>query len=213
VRFSTIEDLRSQLGGQAAPHHDPAYVEKMLHALPQADTVDREAFIVERCRGKRVLEFGASGRLHEKLVAVASYLVGIDREDAPGVIGFDLDDCTKPSFPVPAWHSSPGEVPARFEVIVCGEVLEHLSNPGWFLARIGERFGDVQVIISVPNAFSAIAANWVRKGYENVNKDHVAWYSPKTLSVLLERAGYTGAELHWYGGQGPTAEGFIVVTE
>jgi 2-polyprenyl-3-methyl-5-hydroxy-6-metoxy-1,4-benzoquinol methylase len=212
VRFSTIDDLRSQLGGTRAPHQDPVYVAKMLHALPDASTVDREAFIVERCRGKRVLEFGASGRLHEKIVAVATDTMGIDRAPSTGVVGFDLDDVRELTFPVKAFNDV-RDVATPWDVIVCGEVLEHLSNPGWFLTRVRRHYGAVPLIISVPNAFSAIAAAWVRKGFENVNRDHVAWYSPKTLSVLLERAGYTGAELHWYGGQGPAAEGFIVVTE
>jgi 2-polyprenyl-3-methyl-5-hydroxy-6-metoxy-1,4-benzoquinol methylase len=212
VSFATIDDLRSQLGGTRAPHQDPAYVEKMLHALPDADSVDREAFIVERCRGKRVLEFGASGRLHDKLVAVAAATIGIDRQPSTGVVGFDLDDVRELAFPVKAFNDV-DSVATPWEVIVCGEVLEHLSNPGWFLTRVRRQYGPVPVILSVPNAFSAIAASWVRKGYENVNKDHVAWYSPKTLAVLLARAGYTGAELYWYGGTGPTAEGLIVVTE
>lgn len=210
--FASIDDLRSQLGRPPSPHQDPVYVAKMLHALPHGDTVDREAFIVERCRGKRVLEFGASGRLHDKIRAASKASVGFDRVASEGVLAIDLDDVGVASFPVTAYNHV-DDLAVPWDVIVCGEVIEHLSNPGWFLARVQRQYAGVPVIVSVPNAFSGVAATWIRKGYENVNRDHVAWYSPKTLSVLLERAGFMGAEFHWYGGEGPTAEGFVVVTE
>jgi hypothetical protein len=202
VSFATIEDLRSQLG-ESGSALSPEYRAKQLHELPKTTTVDRAKFILDHCRGKRVLEFGASGPLHDAMVKVAASVEGVDRNDAPGVVGFDLDDVTQTSLP-----SIIG-----IELIVCGEVIEHLSNPGWFLTRLRRQYATVPTIITVPNAFAAGNQSWIAKGIENVNKDHVAWYSPKTLSVLLERAGYAVGGLFWYGGNGPTAEGLIVVTE
>ncbi len=71
----------------------------------------------------------------------------------------------------------------------------------------------IPVLITVPNAFATAGRQWLAKGKENVNIDHVAWYSPRTLATLLNRAGYTYADLFYYNGDGPTAEGLIVVTE
>lgn len=202
MSYATIDDLRSHLGGPK--QHSAAYAEKMLHALPKAETVDRAKFILGNCADKRVLEFGASGILHEQIRATAAALFGVDRHDGDGVMGVDLDDVSQDTLPVP---------PFLPDLIVCGELLEHLSNPGWFLARLKRQFWDVPVIVTVPNAFSAAAQRWLLKGQENVNRDHVCWYSPKTISVLLERAGYVTGGLFYYGGDGPTAEGLIVVTE
>lgn len=200
MSFATIDDLRSQLSG--SPTLDQAYIAKMLHPVPNTTEVKREAFILTHCTGKRVLEFGASGRLHDEIVKAAAHTLGVDREESVGVVGFDLDDVTQTT--LPAWHP---------EIIICGEVIEHLSNPGHFLSRLHRQYAGVPVIITVPNAYSAIGARWMLKGTENVNADHVAWYSPKTLSVLLQRAGYSVGGLYWYGGSGPTAEGLLVVTE
>ena len=201
--YATIDDLRSQLGGPIRQSTvDPAYAAKMLHPLPEAKTVDREAFICQHATGKAVLELGASGRLHAALVACAMRCVGIDREPADGVIGFDLDDVT--AGPLPQ---------VDCDLIVCGEVIEHLSNPGWFLTRLQRQYLGVPLIVSVPNAFSQIAAAHVARGVENVNRDHVAWYSPMTLGTLLTRAGYVTGELFYYNGTGPTAEGLIVCAE
>ena len=204
MSFASIDDLRSQLGGTKTVEPSAAYAEKMLHKLPETKVVDRAEFILSHVKGKRVLEFGASGPMHEAIVKAAVGYLGVDREDGPGVVGFDLDDVLE------KWLPNGWDVP---DIIVCGEVLEHLGNPQWFLTRLKRQFAGVPVLITVPNAFAEAGKSWLKKGYENVNKDHVAWYSPKTLSVLLERAGYTCGDLYYYNGTGPTAEGLIVIAE
>jgi hypothetical protein len=69
------------------------------------------------------------------------------------------------------------------------------------------------VVITVPNAFSKIARKHAERGVENCNADHVAWYSYKTMSVLLERHGYTVKEFYFYNGEPFTAEGLVFVCE
>jgi 2-polyprenyl-3-methyl-5-hydroxy-6-metoxy-1,4-benzoquinol methylase len=203
VSYATIDDLRSQLGKAPAAPSSQAYASKMLHRVPKADVVDREQFILEHCKGRRVLEFGASGPMHEAIVTVAERSIGVDREDGSGVIGFDLDDVAMQTLPSPTdWTPN---------VIVCGEVLEHLSNPGWFLTRLRRQFGDTTTIITVPNAFSTIGQKRLSEGIENVNIDHVAWYSFRTLKTLLGRAGYSDFSFAWYRGAPLTAEGLVVL--
>ncbi len=211
MSYATIDALRSQLSGKPQTEEpSAAYAAKMLHDLPPAKTVDRAAFILKHVAGKRVLEFGASGPMHDAIVKAARTCVGVDRLDSNDgnniVIGFDLDDVSKQTLPL-------GDATSGFDIIVCGEVIEHLSNPGWFLTRLKRQYPGVPVIITVPNAFATAGRQWLAKGKECVNDDHVAWYSPKTLSVLLNRAGYTYADLFYYNGDGPTAEGLVVVTE
>jgi 2-polyprenyl-3-methyl-5-hydroxy-6-metoxy-1,4-benzoquinol methylase len=198
--YATIDDLRSQLGAPESKV-SPEYAAKMLHAVPDAEVVDRAKFILERCKGQVVLDVGASGPMHEAIVKVAAKVYGIDRQDGDGVVGIDLDD----------YHAA---LPVFADVtrIVCGEVLEHLSNPGWFLKRLRDAYR-CETIITVPNAFAEAGRGQLKRGTEVVNRDHVAWYSYKTLSVLLERHGYAVKQFYWYGGQPYTSEGLIVVTE
>lgn len=222
----TIDELRALLGKPAV---DPVYAAKQLHPLPSAPTVKRGEFILEHCKGKRVLEFGASGPLHDAIVKVANGCWGVDRAYGLGVNGFDLDDVTVGE--LPAWEFSAHvaddgtlyEVQQQHayvldesnppEVIVCGEVIEHMSNPGWFLTRLKKQYGGITTIITVPNGFSDAGRKAMLGGTENCNKDHVAWYSPRTLTTLLERAGYSIREWYAYNGTAPTAEGWIVVAE
>jgi len=191
--WATLGELKQNL---ASP--SPSYWAKQLHPVPDFPVVDREQLILEYCTGRLVLDIGASGRLHEKLQQVASDYIGISASPAERVIGMDLDDVT---LALPKYWG--------VQVVVCGEVLEHLSNPGFFLKRL--RDYSCTTIFSVPNALSATAQNWMRRSLENVNSDHVAWYSHKTLHTLLARYDYVANEWYWYGGQPRFAEGLIAV--
>lgn len=202
MSYATIEDLRSQLGASRSPEAERTYASKMLHPVPEASVVDRSAFILENCVGKRVLEFGASGPMHEAIVNAAADVFGVDRAESSGVVAFNLDDVSQPDLPM-----------YEADVIVCGELLEHLSNPGWFLTRLKKQYGDLPTIFTVPNAFSAAAHGHITRGVENVNVDHVAWYSFRTLKTLLERHGYGGYRFAWYGGKPLLAEGIVVLCE
>jgi len=203
VTYATIADLRSTLHLPAASAAaQPAYAAKMLHPIPAADVVDRTGLLVDLTRGKRVLEFGASGPASQRVREGASAYLGVDRTASESVIGFDLDDVTVPD--LPAFEA---------EAIVCGEVLEHLSNPGHFLARLARQYSGVPVVVTVPNAYSEAGRQHALTGVENVNLDHVAWYSHTTLRTLLMRHGYRIASFCWYHGKPFTAEGLIVLAE
>jgi hypothetical protein len=199
--YSSIEELRSQLGGSPAP--SAAYTAKMLHPVPASPSMKREAFICRQADGKRVLDLGSSGILRRELLACARELVAIDRHDADGIVGFDLDAIGPARLPVSG----------AVDLIIAGEVLEHLTNPGWLLTRLLRQFPTTPLIVTVPNAFSSAGAKHIARGIENVNIDHVAWYSPTTIATLLTRCGYANGALFYYNGEGPTAEGLIVVTE
>ncbi len=196
----TPSDLKDTIYGWKGRGH--VWTAKQIHRVPDAKVVDRNDFIVERCRGKVVLDIGASGTLHKQIVEVAKKCYGIDREDGPGVVGCDLDDCRvqMPMF-------------SGVELIVMGEVVEHLGNPQQALAKIRVSYPGRTVIISVPNAFNDNAAEIMEEGIECVNDDHVSWLSYTTLKTLLGRVGYRINEFLYYNGRMRFAEGLIVVVE
>lgn len=204
MSYATISDLRSQLGSTHRSSVSDAYAKKQLHAVPDAPEVDRKDFILDLVKGKRVIEFGASGWMHDEIVKAAKACAGVDRVDGPGVKGFDLDDVSEQGLP---------ETDEPVDLIVCGEVIEHLSNPGWFLTRLRKQFAGVPVVITAPNAYASGGLKAIQTGIENVNIDHVCWYSYRTLRTLLERAGYSVTLAGWYNGTPRLAEGLIVLAE
>ena len=158
--------------------------------------------------GKRVLHLGCGwppSLLHQAMAPVASHLDGVDI-DAPAttrenIWRVDLD-------------AHPELVPVRdYDVIIAGEILEHLGNPGNLLCTLRRLFPTTLLVVSVPNALGAAALAWAQRGYENVHAQHTAWFSWHTAKELLERCGYRILNFAWYEGQPITAEGLVFIAE
>ena len=165
------------------------YTSRMMHPIPDTIVVERERWIADRVKGKRVLDIGASGDLSEIVKEVADQ-VSVNRTNADYCIDVEKEELPNDDF----------------NYVLCGEILEHLSNPGIFLDKLHQYL--CPIIITVPNAFGN---NRGRVGIENVNREHVAYYSYYTLLTLIERHGFRLLEWHWYKGKPYTAEGIIFV--
>lgn len=179
----------------------PEYVAKMLHKIPKATVIDRVGLILGLSKDKVVLNIGcASGEIHSGINDLAKKVYGIDKEPCKfeNFVQLDLDDIQGK---IPVW--------ADVELVVCGEVLEHLGNPGWFLQRLKAAYPDCLKFFSVPNALSSVGQRHAKQGHENVNKDHVAYYSYRTLLTLMERYGYSLRKFYFYTGEPIVAEGLI----
>lgn len=176
---------------------------EMVHHLPPAQLVDRVGFLIGRAQGASVIHVGfADSRcsqfhgeldawLHDQLDKVASDLVGLDI-DADGVdhartAGFTAHqvDCTDPE----AVHAL-GLEPAR--VVVAGELIEHLSNPGAFLEAAHSLVAEGgELVITTPNAHGLMNSGAALAGYEVNHPDHVTLFSIITLTRLLQQHGWT----------------------
>jgi len=167
------------------------------------EIVQRVDFIREICRGKKVLHLGCTNYpftkeaiandmlLHLQLAEVASEIYGFDF-DQPGIdilVNAGIDRLYKADL------EQLDEVPLdeTFGVIIGGEIIEHLSNPGLFLEGI-KRFmrHDSKLVITTVNAYCAMlfaiyGLRGKRGRNEPVHPDHVSYYSYRTLSLLLER--------------------------
>src|SRR4051794_38011183 len=135
-----------------------------VHRVPRAQLVDRVAALRELVRGRRIVDLGfvdegqmpaKRGRgtwLHEVLAAEATDTVGVDA-DAPGVerareLGFAAFTGDVESIDSLA---ALGLEPA--EVVVAGELIEHLDKPGDFLEAEKELVGDGgRLVLTTPNA-------------------------------------------------------------
>ncbi|HEY2847011.1 MAG TPA: class I SAM-dependent methyltransferase, partial [Pyrinomonadaceae bacterium] len=91
-----------------------------------------------------------------------------------------------------------------FDVIVAGEVIEHINNPGLFLSGI-KRFmrPDSELILTTVNAYCAMrffyyGARGRRGKAEPVHPDHIAYYSYSTLKLLVERHGFEVTNFYFY---------------
>ena len=176
--------------------------------------VQRLDFIKSQCAGKTVLHLGCTNHpytidsiqkgmlLHSDLKAISEKLYGFDYDEA----GLQLlrDNSFNNLFQADLEALGKVELDETFDVIIAGEMIEHLSNPGLFLKGI-KRFmnSDTKLIITTINAYGALRlAKYFLHGGGGVNEpvhpDHVAYYSYRTLSLLLERHGFTIPEFYFY---------------
>lgn len=167
------------------------------------DLVQRLDFIRETCRGQRVLHLGCTNwpytleslennmLLHRDLEQIASHLVGLDA-DEQGIKTLK-EQGSKNLYKADLEHLDELDLDEKFDVIVAGEMIEHLSNPGLFLNGI-KRFmnAETQLVLTTINAYCGMRF-WLyglrgKSGkQEPVHPDHVAYYSYSTLKLLVER--------------------------
>lgn len=177
--------------------------------------VERTDHLVERCRGRSVLHLGCSNApytkeaiasgalLHARLAEAAREIWGLDADpaglEALRALGFgnlvagDLE------------RLDAAPLDRAFQVVVAGEVIEHLSDPGLFLRGV-RRFlsDDGALVVTTVNAYAAFRfAQYATRGQgganEPVHPDHVAYYSHATLGRLLVRERYRVERFLFYG--------------
>jgi hypothetical protein len=175
-----------------------------LERLPVPRPVDRISYLVEACRGKRVLDLGAldetawqvkSGRgtwLHERIAEVATEVLGVDNSDLVPAHGLrsgprsvirrgDVTDL----------RSTLRQAGFSPEVIVGGELIEHLENPLAFLTgiRSTRELRGRRLILTTPNGTALHNVLVGLASRESTHRDHLCILSFKTLNTLCLRAG------------------------
>ncbi|MFW2439321.1 MAG: methyltransferase domain-containing protein [Arenicellales bacterium] len=182
----------------------------MKHKLSGATLIgDRQTWLLEQASGHRVIHIGCvdtgfldqkldkDDLLHTQLEGVCSQLVGVDN-NSQGIQqlreqGFDKLICGDISDDSTRIIEETGKLMQGCDLIICGEVLEHVLNYGQFLAGIRELALAYKstVIVSVPNAFSLEGFASVFLGTEDVHPDHKCYFSQVTLTTLLSQAGFS----------------------
>ena len=182
--------------------------------MREFESVQRVDLIKRLCAGKRVLHLGCTNYpytqdaidagmlLHFDLEKIASKLCGIDADHegieilkahgSTNLVQGDLealDECA---------------VTGPFDVILAGEVIEHVNNPGLFLNGLKAFMNDdTELVVTTVNAYCAMRFfHYGARGRggkaEPTHPDHVAHYSYSTLKLLLERHGFDVEHFYFY---------------
>jgi SAM-dependent methyltransferase len=148
--------------------------------------------------GEMTAKRGRGTWLHEVVRSEARECLGIDADEA-GVtearrLGFDAHLADLQDAGAVA---SLGLAPA--EVVLAGELLEHLDRPGDFLDAVKLLVApEGQLVLTTPNAHALTNVIGGLAGRELVNPDHVGWLSWRTLETLLGRHGWRLELLAYY---------------
>lgn len=192
------------LAAQSSDDSGLELVYEPLERLVVPAPVQRIDFILERCARRRVLDLGCYDEtalskrgtghwLHERIAAVATTVLGVDSSPqipaqglATGprarIIRADVQD-----FAAIRAALAPDDV----DVIIAGELIEHLANSLGFFRALKQHFPDKELVASTPNATSLTNGLLALARRENCHVDHLQVYSYKTLATLCRHAAIT----------------------
>ena len=148
---------------------------------------------------KHVLDLGCV--CHDLDQTAVPWLHGFLRDRAASVLGVDylpeaVDRMRADGFDAVCADVQQLDLGRQFDVVVAGDLIEHLDNVGLFLDRCAAHLADDGVLlVTTPNP-----VNYVRlvrtlvKGSAGGNKEHTCWFTAKVLRQLAERHGLEVAE-------------------
>jgi 2-polyprenyl-3-methyl-5-hydroxy-6-metoxy-1,4-benzoquinol methylase len=168
---------------------------------------EKNQFILDFCRGKRVLDVGCVNHnveatrrddwRHAQIARVAKKVVGLDYEVAA------VEDIRKRGWEVVAADAQDFDIreqyPDNFEAIIASEIIEHLVNPGAFLDCLQKHLAPGgRILITTPHAFGvAFFLEILVWDEERMNDDHTMIFSRKNLAHLIKKCGLDVKEFHW----------------
>lgn len=162
-----------------------------LAAARRPPVPDRTAYLQDLCRGRRVLDVGVvdhtvdSGQpLHRAVASVAGYCLGVDILEGP------VNRLREQGFNVRKCDITRDDVGEQFDVMVVGEVIEHLGNPAGLFAAGGRVLSPGgRMVLTTPNPFYMARARDNLRGRCFDSVDHVTYLFPSGIAELAEREG------------------------
>lgn len=192
--------------------------QQWLKPFPKAELVNRKDFILNYCRNKSVLHIGFADApytkeriekkllLHTQLKSVTSFLYGIDT-NAHAVVLYKSETGDNNAAAVALQEVQDAKA-LSCELILAGEVLEHIVDPVSFINTCTAILKQGQeLLVTVPNysSLDSIAASL--NATESVHEDHHWYFSPYTLLQKFEKVNWEVKQFAFgvYGDQPPNA--------
>ena len=152
--------------------------------------------------GKRVLDVGcSSGYLARPLVERGCTVVGIEQDEEAAEVAREV--CAE----VLVGDAETIELPfseGSFDVVLCGDLIEHLRDPERFLARVRPLLReDGRLVLTTPNVanwtmrLGLLVGRWRYTERGILDRTHLQLFTRNTLVEMLEHARYRVLELDY----------------
>jgi SAM-dependent methyltransferase len=163
---------------------------------------NRVEFILPHVQGPEVLDVGCAAHVPEP--GSPYWLHGRLLEKFPSVIGLDLNQENMDKLKAQGFqnlvvgNAEDIQLNAKFNTIVAGELIEHLSNPGAFLSSARKHLAPGgKIVLTTPYPFGLLGVLYAALKFPKTcqNLEHTCWFCPQTFQELSRRAGLRIA--HW----------------
>lgn len=152
-------------------------------------------YLRELATGRRVLDVGLvehfadnqrSDRwLHRNLAEVAESCKGID------ILAEDVETLREQGYDVEVHDLTAAPMAEQFELVVMGEIIEHLGAPEPFLENVRRSLtDDGLLVLSTPNPYMLNRAWHAMRGRFPDSVDHGVLIGPGNLAELATRSGF-----------------------
>lgn len=186
--------------------NDPHALAMRASVLRQAwipEIPNRVGFLLERCKDKRVLDIGcvahdlarmdAANWLHGQIAGVAASCLGVD------IHGEGVSEMRRRGFQAIehdlAQGLGPLDLEKPFDVIVAGELIEHVESMGMLFDAAAALLVDGgELIITTPNPWAPHRVRAAQLGIVWENTDHILFAFPSGIAELASRHGLRLAE-------------------
>lgn len=146
----------------------------------------REKIIIKYIQGKDILDIGSVGQTNEY------DLWDVLKEHSVNLTGIDTNPSNDQS--VICGNMETYDFKKQFDIIIAGDVIEHVNNQGLFLKNINKHLKkDGYFILTTPNA------KWLTVCCRP-NSTHTCWHDKYTLLHLLDRYGFKVIFFQYYYG-------------
>ena len=186
------------------------------------ELVNRDEFLLDYCRGKDVIHLGCcdSPYCQERYIAGDLFHLKL-METAKTVMGIDIDEQSIKFLKQAGINNLIVEnvenidinlINNDFQIILAGEIMKHLTNPGLFLKGIAEIANkNCELIITTINTptLKSFIRSLCKK--EEVHDDHVCYYSIRTLTQLLNKFDMSIIKHVYYSAPPVPKSGIIMV--
>ena len=172
-----------------------------MSEIRSAKRIEKFSSIVEFCKGKNVLDVGCVGQdrsfesegwLHGELQKVSKSLVGADINHEA------IAQLNQKGYSIFLPEELAGKV-ERYDVIVMGDVIEHVNDPGSFLEFYAQFLTeDGQMIICTPNVFGIrYIIQVLFYGKPGTNEEHTLGFDPYVMLELFSRIKLEPTKFFW----------------
>ncbi len=123
--------------------------------------------------------------LHKLLYKRASYVLGVDKARN------DVEILQKKGYNIIYGDVENIDLGEKFDIVIAGDLIEHLSNPGLFLDVVRKHLNsNGRFILTTPNAFFIYHSFSAFFGNVKCNIEHTCFFDKRTIGQLLNRYGF-----------------------